>query len=221
MDLDHYDMKGCDVMSDSVPQRLWLEWAKQIQAISQAGLAYSKDMYDLERFEMLRKLSVDILARYTEVETEKIKSLFAGESGYATPKVDVRGAVFQDDRILLVKERIDGAWALPGGWADIGLSPKEVVVKEVKEEAGLTVVPVRLLAVLDKKFHEHPPEAFHIYKMFILCEIAGGQAQAGMETLEVGFFGRDELPPLSIGRNTPKQIERLFDLRHETEVWLD
>ncbi|WP_059045510.1 NUDIX hydrolase [Paenibacillus rubinfantis] len=208
-------------MSDAIPQRLWLEWAKQIQAISQAGLAYSKDMYDLERFEMLRELSVDILSRYTEVETEKVRSLFANDTGYATPKVDVRGVVFHDDRILLVRERIDGAWALPGGWADIGLSPKEVAVKEVKEEAGLTVVPVRLLAVLDKKFHEHPPEAYHIYKMFILCEIAGGQAEAGMETLEVGFFGRNELPPLSIERNTSKQIDRLFDLRQDSEVWLD
>lgn len=208
-------------MSDSIPKLQWLEWAKQIQAISQAGLAYSKDMYDLERFEMLRGLSVEILSRYTEVETEKVKTLFAGETGYATPKVDVRGVVFQDDRILLVRERVDGAWALPGGWADIGLSPKEVAVKEVKEEAGLTVVPVRLLAVLDKKFHDHPPEAYHIYKIFILCERVGGQAEAGMETLEVGFFDRDELPPLSLERNTPKQIQRLFDLRHSTEVWFD
>lgn len=208
-------------MSDSIPQLLWLEWAKQIQAISQAGLAYSKDRYDLERFEMLRDLSVNILARYTEAETETVKTLFAGETGYATPKVDVRGIVFRDDRILLVRERIDGAWALPGGWADIGLSPKEVVVKEVKEEAGFTVVPVRLLAVLDKKFHDHPPEAFHVYKLFILCEIAGGEAEAGMETLEVGFFGQDELPPLSTERNTVKQVQRMFSLRHESEVWLD
>lgn len=208
-------------MSEHVPQPLWLEWAKQIQAISQAGLAYSKDMYDLERFEMLRDLSVDIMNRYTEVETEKIRSLFAAETGYATPKVDVRGVVFQDDRILLVKERIDGAWALPGGWADIGLSPKEVAVKEVKEESGLDVVPVRLMAVLDKKFHKHPPEPWHVYKMFILCEIAGGEAEPGMETMQVGFFGEDELPPLSTERNTLEQVGRLFALRHETEVWLD
>lgn len=209
-------------MSEHVPQPLWLEWAKQIQAISQAGLAYSKNMYDLERFEMLRDLSVDIMNRYTEVETEKIRSLFAAETGYATPKVDVRGVVFQDDRILLVKERIDGAWALPGGWADIGLSPKEVAVKEVKEESGLDVVPVRLLAVLDKKFHQHPPEPWHVYKMFILCEQVGGRAEAGMETLQVGFFGEDELPPLSTERNTLEQIGRLFALRHQpNEVWFD
>ncbi|MGG6311325.1 NUDIX hydrolase [Paenibacillus macerans] len=208
-------------MADSISQLQWLEWAKQIQAISQAGLAYSKDIYDLERFEMLREMSVDIMNRYTEVETEKVRALFASETGYATPKVDVRGVVFQDDRVLLVKERIDGAWALPGGWADIGLSPKEVVVKEVKEEAGLTVVPVKMLGVLDKKFHEHPPEAFHVYKMFILCEIAGGKAEPGLETLEVGFFGRDEVPPLSTERNTLKQVQRMFSLRHETEVWFD
>ncbi|MGZ7440489.1 NUDIX hydrolase [Paenibacillus sp. TH7-28] len=209
-------------MAEHVPQPLWLEWAKQIQAISQAGLAYSKDMYDLERFEMLRDLSVDILNRYTEVETEKIRSLFAAETGYATPKVDVRGVVFQDDRILLVKERIDGAWALPGGWADIGLSPKEIAVKEVKEESGLEVVPVRLMAVLDKKFHQHPPEPWHVYKLFILCGIAGGEAEPGMETLQVGFFGKDELPPLSVERNTLQQIQKLFALRHQpNEVWFD
>ncbi|MCM3699344.1 NUDIX hydrolase [Paenibacillus macerans] len=209
-------------MAEHVPQPLWLEWAKQIQAISQAGLAYSKDMYDLERFEMLRDLSVDILNRYTEVETEKIRSLFAAETGYATPKVDVRGVVFQDDRILLVKERIDGAWALPGGWADIGLSPKEIAVKEVKEESGLDVVPIRLMAVLDKKFHQHPPEPWHVYKLFMLCEIAGGEAEPGMETLQVGFFGKDELPPLSVERNTLQQIQKLFALRHQpNEVWFD
>ncbi|MEF2965325.1 NUDIX hydrolase [Paenibacillus sp. M1] len=200
----------------------WLEWAKQIQAISQAGLAYSKDIYDLERFQMLRDLSVEILSKYTGVETERVKALFANETGYATPKVDVRGVVFRDDKILLVRERIDGAWALPGGWADIGLSPKEVAVKEVKEEAGLEVSPVRLLGVLDKKFHDHPPEAFHVYKMFILCEITGGAAQAGMETLQVGFFAEDELPPLSVERNTPKQIQWLFEARNSRhDVWLD
>ncbi|WP_123043587.1 NUDIX hydrolase [Cohnella candidum] len=189
----------------------WLEWAKQIQAISQAGLEYSKDPYDLERFQMLRELSVNILHEYTEVETEKIAELFAGETGYATPKVDVRGVVFRDGKILLVRERIDGAWALPSGWADIGLTPKEVVTKEVKEEAGFDVTPVRLLGVLDKKCHDHPPSPWHVYKMFILCEIAGGKAESGMETLQVDFFGEDELPELSTERNTERQIRWLFE----------
>ncbi|MBQ4898843.1 NUDIX hydrolase [Paenibacillus sp. Marseille-P2973] len=203
-------------------QLKWLEWAKQIQAISQAGLAYSKDIYDLERFEMLRDLSVEIMNQYTEVESDKIKTLFASETGYATPKVDVRGVIFEQDKILLVREKLDGDWALPGGWADIGLSPKEVVVKEVKEEAGLEVQPVRLLGVLDKKFHDHPPAASHVYKMFILCEVTGGEAQAGLETLQVGYFSEDELPPLSAERVTLKQIQWLFQTRNSAhEVWLD
>lgn len=192
-------------------QLKWLEWAKQIQAISQAGLAYSKDPYDLERFEMLRELSVEIVSGYADVETDKVRGLFARETGYATPKVDVRGVVFQDGKILLVRERLDGAWALPGGWADIGLSPKEVAVKELKEEAGLDVRAVRLLGVLDKKFHDHPPSPWHVYKMFVLCEILGGELQAGMETLQADFFAENELPELSTERNTEKQLRWLFE----------
>lgn len=139
-------------------QLKWLTWAQQIQAISQTGLAYSKDVYDLERFEQLRAISIEIMKEYVDVEVDQIRDLFASETGYATPKVDVRGVVFQDNKILMVKEKIDGAWALPGGWADIGLSPKEVVVKEVREESGYEVQAVRLLGVYDKKFHDHPPE---------------------------------------------------------------
>jgi len=203
-------------------QLKWLEWAKQIQAISQTGLAYSKDIYDIERFEMLRALSVEIMSQYTDVETETIRTLFAGETGYATPKVDIRGVVFENDKILLVKERIDGAWAIPGGWADVGLSPKEVAVKEVKEEAGLEVKPVRLMGILDKKFHEHPPAPSHVYKIFILCEVAGGQLHGGMETSEVGFFDVDHLPELSVERVTEAQVRKLFDIRHRpNEVMLD
>lgn len=203
-------------------QLKWLEWAKQIQAISQAGLTYSKDMYDLERFEMLRDLSVEILSEYTGVEQEQVRSLFAGEKGYATQKVDVRAVVFRDERLLLVREKVDGDWALPGGWADIGLSPKEVAAKEVLEESGLIVEPVRLLAVLDKKFHDHPPEPWHVYKMFVLCEETGGEARAGMETMEVGFFSKDRLPPLSRERNTLKQVLWLFETKgNSQEVRLD
>ncbi|WP_373232208.1 NUDIX hydrolase [Cohnella sp.] len=200
-----------------------MEWAKQIQAISQTGLEYSKDIYDIERFEMLRDMSVEILNEYTDVGVEKIKELFANETGYATPKVDVRCVIFQDNKILLVKERLDGAWALPGGWADIGLSPKEVAVKETKEESGLDVKAIRLLGVLDKKFHDHPPTASHVYKIFILCEIVGGQIAAGLETSEVAFFDEDHLPDLSAERNTEKQIKKLFEMiRSDTkEVMLD
>jgi len=189
----------------------WLEWAKQLQAISQAGLAYSKDVYDLERFEAIRDLSVEILAQYTEIEETLIKDLFANETGYATPKVDIRAIVFQDNKILMVKEVTDGAWALPGGWGDIGLTPSEVAVKEVKEESGIDVKAKQLLAIFDKKRHPHPPSPYHIYKLFIQCEVIGGEAKTGIETTDVGFFAQDELPPLSIARNTRSQIEFAFD----------
>lgn len=189
----------------------WLEWAKQIQAIAQTGLTYTKDVYDIERYESLRQISVDILVNYTSVRKETISLAFASESGYATPKVDIRGVVFRENKILLVREKIDGAWALPGGWGDIGYSPSEVAVKEIREEAGYTVIPVRLLAVLDKKFHDHPPEPYHVYKFFIQCEIVGGKAESGVETSAVDFFDSDNLPPLSLERNTAEQIKMMFD----------
>jgi len=189
----------------------WLEWAKRLQAIAQTGLTYGKDVYDIERYEDLRRISVDILAEYTTVPRERIELAFANDPGYATPKTDIRAVAFREGRILLVREKLDGAWSLPGGWADIGLSPSEVAVKETKEESGFDVAPARLLAVLDKKFHGHPPEPYHVYKMFILCEIEGGEAAGGTETSEVGFFGRDELPALSLERNTPAQIRTMFE----------
>ena len=189
----------------------WLEWAKQIQAIAQTGLTYAKDVYYIERYEALRHISVDILSNYANVGEEKVKLAFASETGYATPKVDVRAVVFQDHKVLLVRERMDGAWALPGGWADIGYSPAEVAVKEVREEAGYDVEPIRLLAVLDKQFHHHPPEPYHVYKLFIQCRIVGGEALSGVETSEVAFFDRDRLPELSQERNTPAQIQTMFE----------
>lgn len=201
----------------------WLEWAKQLQAISQAGLAYSKDVYDLERFELIRDLSTEILEQYTEVDKTLIKDLFANETGYATPKVDVRAVVFKDDKILMVKEIADEAWALPGGWGDIGLTPSEVAVKEVQEEAGLEVKAVKLLGIFDKKCHPHPPSPYHVYKIFIQCEIIGGHPKEGIETSAVDFFAENDLPPLSVARNTNSQIEVSFKHLHNSaeEVYLD
>ncbi|OXM87099.1 NUDIX hydrolase [Paenibacillus rigui] len=187
-----------------------IEWAKKIQAIAQAGLTYSRDGYDLERFEELRAISVDMIAAYADMEIEKVAGLFANDSGYCTPKVEVRAVVMQGDGILLVKETQDGGWSLPGGWADVGYSPKEIAVKEVKEESGYDVCPIRLLAVLDRNKHPHPPLAYHVYKLFILCELTGGAATTGIETSEVGFFKREELPPLSIDRITESQLDLLF-----------
>ncbi|MET1122539.1 NUDIX hydrolase [Priestia megaterium] len=188
----------------------WLDWAKQLQSIAQAGLAYSKDIYDVERFELIRDISVEMLSQQTGMEITVIKNLFASETGYATPKVDIRAVIFKDNKILMVKENSDGSWSLPGGWADIGLTPSEVAVKEVKEESGFDVKAVKLLAVMDMKCHPHPPSPFHIYKMFIQCEIIGGQPMKGVETSAVEFFVENKLPPLSIARNTQTQIEMIF-----------
>ncbi|MDT3425923.1 ADP-ribose pyrophosphatase YjhB (NUDIX family) [Paenibacillus forsythiae] len=195
----------------------WLTWAKEIQAIAQTGLEYARDVYDIERYEALRELSVDIMANYTLESKEKIRLSFAGDKGYCTPKVDIRGVAFREGRILMVREKIDGKWSLPGGWADIGLSPREIAVKEIREESGFAARAVRLLGVLDKKFHDHPPEPYHIYKLFILCEIVGGEAEGGLETSEVGFFKEDELPELSVERNTEKQILTMFEFLRQPD----
>lgn len=191
----------------------WLEYAKKLQAIAQAGLTYSKDKYDIERFEQIRDISIDIISNYTEMEHEKVRNLFANETGYQTPKVDVRGAIFKDGKILLVKEKIDGLWALPGGWADVDLSLKENVIKEAKEEAGVEIEPKRIIAVLDRKKHNSPPMPYGIYKIFVECDFLDGQFEENIETAESGFFALDNLPPLSIGRNTQEQIEMCFNIR--------
>jgi len=195
----------------------WLEWAKQLQSIAQAGLTYSKDVYDLERFELVRNISVEILSYQTDMNKTVIKDLFANETGYATPKVDIRSVVFRENKILMVRENTDGDWSLPGGWGDIGLTPSEVAVKEVKEESGFDVKAIKLLGVLDKKCHPHPPSLYHVYKMFILCEIIGGQPKEGIETSAVEFFAENELPSLSLARNTESQIELAFKHLHNPQ----
>jgi ADP-ribose pyrophosphatase YjhB (NUDIX family) len=195
----------------------WLEWAKQLQSIAQAGLTYSKDGYDIERFELIRDLSVEIMSLHTDVSKTIIKDLFTNETGYATPKVDIRSVVFRDNKILMVKEHADGAWSLPGGWGDIGLTPSEVAVKETKEESGFDVKAVKLLGVLDKKCHPHPPSPYHVYKMFIQCEIIGGKPEEGMETSAVGFFAENDLPLLSIDRITDSQIQMAFKHLHNPQ----
>lgn len=189
----------------------WLDLAKELYSIAQAGLAYSDNKYDIERYKRINELSLRILNEFTGISFEKLIGIFKEEKGYPTPKVDIRGAIFREDRILLVRETIDGKWSVPGGWADIGYTPREVVVKEIKEETGLDVEPVRLLAVLDKKSHNHPPDLFHVYKFFFLCKEIGGNLQCGMETCDLGFFKIDNLPPLSETRITKEQIEMLFD----------
>jgi ADP-ribose pyrophosphatase YjhB (NUDIX family) len=189
----------------------WLNIAKRLQSIAQAGLEFGADKYDLERYQMIRDISVEIMQHYTDAPLEKIIELFASEKGYQTPKVDVRGVVFRNGKILMVREGVDGNWTLPGGWADVGYTPFEVTQKEVWEEAGLEVKPVKLLAVFDKIKHPHPPDKYHIYKMFILCHDLGGDIKPGMETLDAKWVRRNEKMPLSTPRITQEQIDIMFE----------
>ncbi len=189
----------------------WLNWAKQLQSLAQAGLTYSKDKYDIERFQQIRNLSVEILSEYTGISNEKIEDLFCNEIGYQTPKIDIRGAIFKENKILLVKESVDGCWSMPGGWAEFNLSIKENIIKEAREEAGLNVVPKRLIAVLDRNKHNEPVSAYGIYKIFVFCELIDGAFKKNIETEESGFFSLADLPPLSVERNTKKQIEICFN----------
>jgi len=187
-----------------------LTWARSLQALAQNGLAYTKDHYDRERFTALRQIAGEILAASAvNVHPDLIEN-FTCDAGYATPKIDVRAAVFDRDQLLLVKERSDGKWSLPGGWADVGSSPSSAVIREVHEESGYSVAVKKLAALYDRDLHGHPPMAYHVYKMFFICELRGGSPQTDIETEDVSFFREDALPSLSLPRVTPKQIEHLF-----------
>lgn len=189
----------------------WLEWVKKLQAIAQNGLTYTKNPFDIERYNSLHAIAAEIMATYSNVEPSYVLNLFKREVGYATPKVDVRGAVFRGDTLLLVREREDGCWTLPGGWADVGESPSEVVVREVYEESGYHTRAVKLLAVYDRNKHGHPPLVHHVYKLFFECELLSGCPSPSIETDEVGFFCENEIPELSLTRIMPAQVARLFE----------
>ena len=191
----------------------WLNWAKKLQAIAQTGLEYSKDKFDIERFEQIRALSIEIMNEYTDIDHSKIRTLFANESGYQTPKIDIRAAVFKEDKILMVREQLDDKWSLPGGWADIDLSIYENVVKESMEEAGAKVLPKRIIAALDRNKHFDDFFPYSVYKIFVECDYVEGNYIDNIETSESAFFRLNELPELSEGRNTKSQIEMCFDAR--------
>lgn len=186
-----------------------IEWAKRIAAIAKTGKYYAKNAYDEERYEQLLDIAADMLADSAEAESSSVKLILDLDDGYITPKVDVRGAVFKDDKILLVREAIDGLWTLPGGWADVGDSPSEAVEREIHEESGYQAKAVKLLAVEDRK-RRHPPSINEVYKLAFLCELIGGQAKTSSETTAVGWFGEENIPPLSLGRVAASQIQRWF-----------
>ncbi|MBF9002517.1 MULTISPECIES: NUDIX hydrolase [Vibrio] len=198
----------------------WLEMAKKLQAIAQAGHAYSKDKFDLERFDQVQDIAFQMIADLAGTDVDKIEQLYINETGYPTPKIDVRGAVFKDGKILLVKEREDGKWTLPGGWGDVCETPTQGVMREVREESGYEVANPRLVAIKDRAVHGyHPLFTFHIYKLFFLCDFISGEAKENIEISDIGFFGRDEIPELSESRTLPKDIEMMFE--HFNDPTLD
>ncbi len=185
----------------------WLHWASELQSLAQAGLTYSSNAFDLQRFQKIQAIAAEMSAYQSCGDFEKVQALFAAENHYLTPKLDVRIAIINDQQqILLVKEITDGKWSLPGGWADVNESPAESAAKEVYEETGYVVKICKLFALLDKLKHPHPPQLPHAYKAFFLAEIIGGEMKTSIETTAVGFFDLNNLPPLSVHRVVPEQI---------------
>jgi ADP-ribose pyrophosphatase YjhB (NUDIX family) len=198
--------------------QLWT-LARKLQALSQTGLTFATSDYDRERYQAVGEAAAALMAQQSGTPIETFRQLFNQQHGYATPKVDVRAAVFREGKILLVQEASDGQWTLPGGWADVNDSAREAVEREVMEESGFTVRATKLAAVYDRAKHPHtPPFPFHIYKLFFICEITGGEPKTSNETLAVDFFPREALPPLSATRILAEQIDRMF--KHVTDASL-
>lgn len=191
----------------SVPQ--WLTWAREIEALAQSGRAYARDDYDRERYDRLLGLAAEITAAHANVSAEALLADFREQAGYATPKIDVRGAVVRDGKVLLVQEKSDGCWCLPGGWADVDIGPIEMVVREVREESGYDVTVRKLIGVFDANRSQSPAAFYHAYKIVFLCHLLGGEPDPDHEILAVDFFDFDALPPLSSNRT---------DARHLAEV---
>ena len=189
----------------------WIDWVVELQSIAQAGLFYSKDIYDKERFERIRAITAEMMSKMSDLPIETVKDLFCNETGYQTPKIDTRAAIFQENKILLVKEKSTKTWSLPGGWVDVNESVKENTIKEVREEAGLEVEAVKLIAVQDRNKHNKPQYAYGICKIFVLCDILSGGFMPNSETTESNFFSIEDLPELANEKNTAEQIRMCFE----------
>lgn len=194
----------------------WLDLAQELFSISQSGITYCRNEYDLHNYRRLQEMSAEIIAAHTELSKESVLKTFTTQAGYATPKIDVRGAVVRDGKILLVQESADNKWALPGGWADIGDAPSAMVEREVLEESGFTVRAAKVLAIYDANRME-PMEFFHAYKIIFLCELLGGEMRVSHETLAVKFFGPDELPELSTARTNERVLREVFAHIQDTD----
>lgn len=188
----------------------WLKWAIELQSLAQAGLTYGKDIYDHERYERIREISAEIISHMSDISLEKVKDLFCNESGYQTPKLDTRAAIFEDGKILLVREN-NGKWSLPGGWCDVNVSVRENTVKEVKEESGLDVVADKIIAIQDRSKHNLPVYAYGVCKIFVQCSVIGGKFEKNIETTGFRYFLADELPELATEKNNEEQIRMCFE----------
>lgn len=186
------------------------DWAVELQSIAQNGLKYGHDVFDKERYQQVREIAAQMMAARTGIPEEQIKTLFCGDEGYQTPKIETRAAIFKDDQILLVHEKLTDDWSMPGGWCDANLSTKENCIKEAKEESGRDVEPIKLVALQDRNKHNKPILATGIMKAIYLCKVLGGEFEANDETSDCRYFALDNLPKLSIDRNTPEQIEMCY-----------
>ena len=188
-----------------------LDLSRRLLALSQTGLHFTADEYDRERYREIGDIATRLLELQGPVGADAVRQAWFVEDGYATPKLDVRGAVFRDDRVLLVRERVDGKWTVPGGWADVNDTPSHAILKEIEQESGFTARITKLAAVYDRNKRNHPPYLFHSWKVFFLCEITGGAARTSYETTGVEFFALDQLPELSTGRSNVEQIKRMYE----------
>ncbi len=204
-------------MSTDTPDH-WLTIAKKINSIAQTGLAFTKDKFDKERYTELLDLSIQIIQNITDIDSKKLEFVFNRDIGYQTPKLGVRAVVFKENKLLLVKEKMDNKWCLPGGYADVGMTPSEIIINEVKEESGFDVKPTRILGLIDYNKHQERPFPFDIYNLFMECEIIGGKPEVGIETSDVGFFEINNLPELSERRVTKTQILQMFELYNDKNL---
>jgi ADP-ribose pyrophosphatase YjhB (NUDIX family) len=187
-----------------------LERLRRLHALARTGLHFCTDGYDRERYEEIERIAAELLAAGEPAASDRLLALWQGERGYVTPKIEVRAAVFDDEgRVLLVQERVDGLWTLPGGWVDVNESPSQSVQKEVEQESGLRVMAAKLAALYDRDRHGHGASLFHSWKAFFLCERVGGELRGSLETTAAVFFPADALPPMSLGRSTPLQVRRM------------
>lgn len=188
----------------------WLKWAIEIQSLAQAGIAYTNNVYDIERYERLREISAEMIEEKSNMDLDKVKDLFCNETGYQTPKIDTRAVIFKDNKILLTHEN-NGTWALPGGWCDVLESIKSNTIKEVKEETGLDVETIKIIAIQDRNKHNKPIYAYGVCKIFVLCNVIGGEFIKNIETTEIKYFSIDELPLLAEEKSNKEQVIMCFE----------